>query len=76
MERILLKGIVSWNKMEFWRFYWIDGNFLIIRWGILNFKIFVFNFKFEKYRDRRGIHSLAIVIDKCRYGENQVANPN
>jgi hypothetical protein len=34
--------------MEFWRFYCIDGNFLSIRWRILNLKIFDFNFKIKK----------------------------
>jgi hypothetical protein len=43
-----LKGIVSWNRMTIWQFYCIAGNFLIIRWRILNFKIFVFYFKIFK----------------------------
>jgi hypothetical protein len=42
----------------------------------LKFKSFVFVLKFKKYRVRRDIHSLVLVIDKNRYGANQVANPN
>jgi hypothetical protein len=41
----------------------------------LSFKFVVFNFKCEKYRVRRIIHSLVLDIDKYRYGEKQVANP-
>jgi hypothetical protein len=26
--RQVIKGIVSWNKIEFWRFHHVDGNFL------------------------------------------------
>jgi hypothetical protein len=34
-----VKGIVSWNKMKFGLFCCTAGNFLMIRWRILNFKI-------------------------------------
>jgi hypothetical protein len=42
----------------------------------LDLKIYVLIIKLNKYRVRRVIHSLILVIDKYRYGENQVANPN
>jgi hypothetical protein len=68
----VVKGIVSWNKMTFWRFHCIAENFLMR----LDLKIYVLIIKLNKYRVRRVIHSLILVIDKYRYGENQVANPN
>jgi hypothetical protein len=43
--KLLLKGIVALNKLMFWRFQCTAGNFLFIRWKILNFKIVVFYFK-------------------------------
>jgi hypothetical protein len=30
----VFKGIVSWKKMEFWRFHCSSGDFLIIWWRI------------------------------------------
>jgi hypothetical protein len=45
---LALKGIVSWNRITIWQFYCIAGNFLSIRWRILNFKIFNFYFKIFK----------------------------
>jgi hypothetical protein len=44
-----MQGIVSRSKMRFWRFHCIAGNFLMIRWRILNFKIVVLILKFKKY---------------------------
>jgi hypothetical protein len=54
--------------MTFWRFYCIDRNFLIIRWGILNFFYFRFQFwNFKKCKFRRFAHFEVLVIDKYRY---------
>jgi hypothetical protein len=48
------KGIGSWNKMEFW--HCIDRNFLIIRWGIKNFKFMFSILKFKKCKFCRFVH--------------------
>jgi hypothetical protein len=53
------------------RFFCIAGDFLIIRWGIFNFKIYVFNIKIQKvYRIRRVGKFSVLIIDKYRYSEN------
>jgi hypothetical protein len=49
----------------------IAGNFLSIRWRILNFNIFNFYFKiFNNIVFRRFSHLAVLVIDKYRYGKN------
>jgi hypothetical protein len=58
------KGIVSWNKMEFRWFCCIAGNFLCIRWGIKNFKIFFSILKFKKYGVGRFVHRRERVNDQ------------
>jgi hypothetical protein len=65
-----LKGIVSWIKMTFGQFDCVDGNFLIIRWGILNFKFSFRMLKLKKWKFRRFVHFEVLFIDKYRYGEN------
>jgi hypothetical protein len=57
--------------MTFWQFHCIAENFLMIRWRISNFKIFVFYLKFDRYWVLLVLHNL-VLGQVTVYGKNML----